>query len=225
MSSIKKDDLWVNKWRPTCIKEVIGNKTIISKLDDWISNFDTHNNNTIIITGGHGIGKTMTVQLLLDKYNYQLKMIYPDEIKSFRTDMDFDDYYNYNNSICSKVKMKSHGNKKLALVFDETESITLTSERKYVFNIYKLNSKNKNFPLIFISNTNHSKLVIDLKKYCLEFNFYSPSSYEIIPYIKKICNPNRISKVSQKFFENLIVKANLNKNDCIYGPKNEFFII
>ena len=192
MSSIKKDDLWVNKWRPTCIKEVIGNKTVISKLEDWIANFDTHNNNSIIIMGGHGIGKTMIVQLLLEKYNYQLKMIYPDEIKSFRTDMDFDDYYNYNNSISSKVKMKSHTNKKLALVFDESESITLTSERKYVFNIYKLNAKNKNFPLIFISNTNHSKLVNDLKKYCLEFTFYSPSSYELIPYIKKICKEEMV---------------------------------
>ena len=202
--SVKKSDLWVNKWRPNNIKDVIGNKTTIDKLEDWISNFDTHNDNTIIVSGGHGIGKTMTVQLLLEKYNYQLKIIYPDGIKSYRTDMDFDDYYNYNNSINSKIKMKSNNNKKIALVFDESESITLTSERKYVLNIYKLNSKNKSFPLIFISNINHSKLINDLKKYCLEFKMFSPSSYELIPYIKNICKEENIEIVDMDSINTLI---------------------
>jgi replication factor C subunit 1 len=173
------NDLWINKWRPTSINDIIGNKPNIQKLENWIANFDTdkNNNNSIIINGKHGIGKTLAVQLLLTKYNYKYKIIYPDEIKSFRLDQDFDDYYNYNNSINVKVKMKTNS-KKIALVFDETESITLTSERKYVFNIYKMNSKLKSFPLIFISNINHSKLTNDLKKYCPEFNFLSPSSYE-----------------------------------------------
>ena len=178
------NDLWINKWRPDSINDIIGNKCNIQKLDNWIANFDKEINNSIIINGKHGIGKTLTVQLLLTKYKYKYKIIYPDEIKLFRLNMDFDDYYNINNSIESKVKMKS-GNKKIALVFDETESITLTSERKYVFNIYKINSKLKSFPLIFISNTNHSKLTNDLKKYCPEYNFSSPSSHEFVEYIKK----------------------------------------
>ena len=185
------NDLWINKWRPNSVNDIIGNKSNIQKLDSWISNFDKETNNSIIINGKHGIGKTLAVQLLLTKYNYKYKIIYPDEIKLFRLNMDFDDYYNFDNSIESKVKMKS-GNKRIALVFDETESITLTSERKYVFNIYKINSKLKSFPLIFISNTNHSKLTNDLKKYCPEFNFLSPSSYELSEYIKKICTIEKI---------------------------------
>lgn len=185
------NDLWINKWRPTCIDDIVGNKPNIQKLENWIANFDTDKNNSIIINGKHGIGKTLSVQLLLTKYNYKYKIIYPDEIKSFRLNMDFDDYYNYNNSIDSRVKMKTDS-KKIALVFDETESITLTSERKYVFNIYKINSRLKSFPLIFISNINHSKLTNDLRKYCPEYNFLSPSSYEISQYIKKICHDESI---------------------------------
>ena len=197
-------DLWINKYRPDNISNIIGNKFSIQKLNDWIANFDKHNDNSIIISGGHGIGKTMTVQLLLDKYNYKYKMIYPDEIKSFRTDMDFEDYYNFNNSIDSTVKMKSKLHTKLALVFDETESITLTSERKYIFNIYKINAKNKNFPLIFITNTYHSKLVNDLKKYCLEFKFLSPSSYELAFYIKHICKNESIPIIDEVCIEKII---------------------
>ena len=197
------NDLWINKWRPTNINDIIGNKCNIRKLDNWISNFDKDPDNSIIINGKHGIGKTLAVQLLLTKYNYKYKIIYPDEIKLFRLNMDFDDYYNFNNSIESKVKMKS-GTKKLALVFDETESITLTSERKYVFNIYKINSKLKSFPLIFISNTNHSKLTNDLKKYCPDIIFTSPSSNELCEYIKKICSGENIEILDMASIEMFI---------------------
>jgi len=198
------NDLWINKYRPDSINNIIGNKFSIQKLNDWLQNFDKHNDNTIIISGGHGIGKTMTVQLLLEKNNYKYKMIYPDEIKSFRTDLDFEDYYNFNNSIDSTVKMKSKCNNKLTLVFDETESITLTSERKYIFNIYKINAKNKNFPLIFITNTNHSKLVNDLKKYCNEYKFISPSSYELSTYIKYICKNENMEVMDDECIEKII---------------------
>ena len=185
-------DLWINKYHPNNINNIIGNKMTLQKLNNWIENFDKHNDNSIIISGGHGIGKTSTIQLLLEKYNYKYKIIYPDEIKLFRIDMDFEDYYNFNNSIDMTVKMKSKSYNKLALVFDEMESITLSSEKKYILNIYKINAKNKNFPLIFITNTNHSKLVNDLKKNCNEYKFISPSLHELTIYIKQICTAEKI---------------------------------
>ena len=202
-----RDNLWINKWKPKDINEIIGNKQNISKIDEWLAKFNDHNNNSIIISGGHGIGKTLSIELLLKKYNYMTKVIYPDELKTFRNDMDFDDYYNYENSVFSKFKINI-GNtgspKKLALVFDEIESISLTSEKKYVLNIFKTNAKTKSFPLIFISNTNHSKLLTDLKKYCPEVKFFSPSSYELIKYIQKICKDENIEIKDNESLENLI---------------------
>ena len=190
------NSLWINKWKPTDINEIIGNKQSIQKIDEWMAKFDKHNNNAIIISGSHGIGKTLSIELLLKKYNYITKIIYPDELKTFRNDMDFEDYYNFDNSVFSKFKMNSKNgsmsDRKIALVFDEIESISLTSEKKYVFNIFKTNAKSKSFPLIFISNTNHSKLLNDLKKYCPEVKFYSPSSYELTKFIQKICKEEKL---------------------------------
>jgi replication factor C subunit 1 len=203
-------NLWINKWKPTNIIDVIGNKQAVTKIDEWLSNFDKHNNNSIIISGSHGIGKTLGIELLLNKYNYTSKVIYPDELKNFRngSDVDFDDYYNYENSVFSKFKMKSKNNsiqnKKIAIVFDEIESISLSSEKKYVFNIFKTNSKTKSFPLIFISNTNHSKLLNDLKKYCMEIKFYSPSSYDLIKFIQKICKEEKIDIKDHDSLEKII---------------------
>ena len=55
------NDLWINKWRPTNINDIIGNKCNIRKLDNWISNFDKDPDNSIIINGKHGIGKTLNI--------------------------------------------------------------------------------------------------------------------------------------------------------------------
>lgn len=206
------NNLWINNWKPKVINDIIGNKQSIQKIDEWLAKFDKHNNNAIIISGNHGIGKTLSIELLLEKYNYTAKIIYPDELKTFRNDMDFEDYYNYENSVFSKFNINTINkntkektpDKKLALVFDEIESISLTSEKKYVFNIYKTNSKSKSFPLIFISNTNHSKLLTDLKKYCPEVKFYSPSSYELIKLIQKICMSNNIEIKDPDCYEKII---------------------
>ena len=203
-------NLWINKWKPTDITEIVGNKQSVMKIDEWLSKFDKHNNNSIIISGSHGIGKTLAIELLLNKYNYTSKVIYPDELKNFRNgnDIDFEDYYNYENSVFSKFKMTSKSNsvenKKIAIVFDEIESISLSSEKKYVFNIFKTNSKMKSFPLIFISNTNHSKLLNDLKKYCMEFKFYSPSSYDLVKFIQKICKEEKMEIKEYDALEKII---------------------
>ncbi len=196
---------WINKWRPDDISDIIGNKSSISKIDEWLAKFDKHNNNTIILSGAHGIGKTLTIELLLKKYNYMVKVIHPDEIKTFRNDLNFDEYYNFNNSVFSKFKCKTFKNIKIAIVFDEIESISLTSEKKYIINIFKNNAKNKNFPLIFISNTNHSKLLNDLKKYCPEVKFYSPSTYDLIKFIQKICTSEKIQIETTTCLEQLIL--------------------
>uniref|UniRef100_A0A6C0HUY9 AAA+ ATPase domain-containing protein n=1 Tax=viral metagenome TaxID=1070528 RepID=A0A6C0HUY9_9ZZZZ len=204
------NNLWINKWKPSNIIDVIGNKQAISKIDEWLSKFDKHTNNTIIINGAHGIGKSLVVDILLKKYNYISKVIYSDELKNFRNgvDVDFDDYYNYDNSVFSKFKMSSKKdtmqNKKIAIVFDEIDTISLSSEKKFVFNIFKNNLKMKSFPLIFISNTNHSKLLNDLKKYCTEIKFYSPSSYDITKFIQKVCKEENIDIKDNESIEQLI---------------------
>ncbi len=186
------DNLWINKWKPQNLTEIVGNKQSIAKMDEWLVKFNQHNNNAIILSGGHGIGKSLTIELLFKKYNYIVKTIHPDDLKSFRNDSDFDDYYNFENSIISKFKIKTFTNMKLAVVFDEIESITLSSEKKYILNIFKTNMKEKKFPLIFISNTNHSKLLTDLKKHCPEVKYMCPSSYELNRFIQKICKNENI---------------------------------
>ena len=185
-------ELWINKWKPKSIKDFVGNKNNIKILSRWIETFDSHKENAIIITGTYGIGKSLIIKLLLDQYNYNYNIIYPDDIKKHRADDDFLDIYNYNNSINCKINIKNSVKKKIAIVFDETELISLSNERKFILSIYKTNNKHKLFPLIFISNNHHSKLINDLKKNCTEIKFPPASTFDLINYVHKICKKEKI---------------------------------
>jgi len=195
------DDLWINKLRPKKIKNIIGHKYQIKKINEWLKKLSNQKIQALIISGNHGIGKTLTIQLVLEQNNYKVIIINPHEIKNYRISNNFFDYYNHNNSINNKMNINI---KKIAIIFNETETISLTSEKKYLFEIFKMNNKFKAFPLIFISDNKHSKLLNDLKKYCQLIRFNAPSSYEIINFIKKTCNKEKINISGNKTYLNLV---------------------
>ena len=187
------NNLWINKYKPKILDDIVGHSIQIEKIQNWLKNLETKKYQALIISGNHGIGKNVTINIILENNGYIVKTINPNDIKNHRNNDDFNDYYNYNNSIISKINFNNKKKKKIAIIFNDTESISLNSEKKYVFNIFKENNKSKSFPLIFITNNQHSKLLNDLKKYCTEIRFYSPSSYHIKKFIKKISKKEQLN--------------------------------
>jgi replication factor C subunit 1 len=198
------ENLWINKYRYKSLNDIIGNKEQILKIKNWLININNYKSRAIIISGVHGIGKSLTIKLLLDELNYLSRTIYPNEIKDHRIFDDFNDYYNHQNSIYSKINFVDDKKKNLVLIFEETENITLTSEKKYIMDIFKENNKFKAFPIIFISNNQHSKLLNDLKKNCEEIKFECPTFHELYQLINKICSQ-----------ENIIIKDTNIMNELI----------
>jgi hypothetical protein len=90
---------------------------------------------------------------------------------------------------------------KFAVIIDDFDTITLTSKKNLIFQLFKENQEKKFFPIIFLTNEQHSKLISNIKKSCPELKFQFPEIHELIAYVKKICkNENIVIKN-----ENLIV--------------------
>jgi replication factor C subunit 1 len=228
-------NLWINKYKPKNSNEIVGNKNQIKEINYWIKNIDNDQKMSLIVSGNHGIGKSLSVKYVLQENKYLVKTILPNEIKLYRNDEDFKDFFNYKNSINNKLKIKNNINKnKLAIIFDETESITLQSEKKFILELFKINNKYKKIPIIFISNNQHSKLLNDLKKNCKKIQFVKPANFEIKKLITKICNSENINLEKSIFNEiisyskhdirrmiNMLQELNYHKyNDKI--NKNDF---
>ena len=93
------NSLWINKYKPKNLDEIIGNKNQIKKIEEWLQNINNLKSMSMIVSGGHGIGKSLTLKYLFEKYNYFVKIIYPNEIKNYRNFDDFKDFFNYKNSV------------------------------------------------------------------------------------------------------------------------------
>ena len=83
------NNLWVNKYKPSNLNEIYGNKNQVKRIREWLSNINNLKSMSLIISGNHGIGKTLTMRYLLEEANYNVKMILPDEIKQYRNNEDF----------------------------------------------------------------------------------------------------------------------------------------
>ena len=78
------NNLWINKYKPSNLNEIIGNKNQINKIQDWLDNIDNLKSMSLIVSGNHGIGKSLTLKYILEENNYLVKVIYPNEIKLYR---------------------------------------------------------------------------------------------------------------------------------------------
>ncbi|VVU94863.1 hypothetical protein CPAV1605_588 [seawater metagenome] len=195
--------LWMNKYKPRSTSEIIGNSFAIKKLKTWITNFKKEKNqNSAIVSGYHGIGKTTAVELVLREAGYYPQILYPNDVKSHKLMEEITQFTNYANSIYNNMCKKI--NRQFVLIIDEAESITLTSEKNYLMNLYKINNKYKYFPIVFICNTQHSKMITEIRKNSCEIKFYHPSHMEVKGLIKKIFTKEKIDIKKRKVYDIII---------------------
>jgi len=207
---MKITNLWITKYKPSNINEIYGNTEQINFIKKNLLN---NSNKTFIISGNEGIGKTLIIKLILEELKYNIDIIYPNDIKLMRVTTDFmNDYYNYNNSLYSKILFDQLTNtnlnsSKIAIIFNKIENITLSSEKKYIMDIYKDNNKQKlinGIPLFFITNTEHSKLSYELKKNCIEIKFNNLNKDEYYKLIYTIANNENICFENNDVIDKLI---------------------
>jgi len=194
-------NLWLNKYSPKSSSNIIGNYEAINTIDNWIKNYDNSKESCLILSGPHGIGKTLSIKLLFNENNYDPLVLYPYDIKNHKLMEDIIKMKEPNDNI---FKFFNDNQKKHALIFDEAETITLHSEKTFLTEIFKDNNKTKNYPIVFICNTQHSKLIDEIKKSCSEIKFTKPSFDEVKKFVKSIIKNENIIFEDDIIYEQII---------------------
>ncbi len=200
-NSNSNSNIWLNKYQPTSLSQVIGNAEQINKIKKWLLNYENHNDHATIISGGHGIGKNLITRLALLETGYQIKNIYSTCLKNKNIVSEIIHSYAKTKNV---YNLLNKSNLKYAIIIDDTESITLSSEKENLIELFKLNSEHKYFPLIFISNLQHSKLINNLKKISLEITLLSPDPSQIKIFIDNILTNENIVFDDDKIYASII---------------------
>jgi DNA polymerase III delta prime subunit len=202
------DKLWITKYKPTNSNSLIGNKSSISIIKNWLKNYDIlkkDKNNpmakaNLLLIGSHGLGKTTIVKILLKEAGYNINFL---KLSSIKNNKNIKDYI-YHLTKNTNVSHAMINNKKIknAILIDKIETITSTIEKKSLEDLRKNNEKYRFMPIIYISDTKHTKFLSNLKKSCIVIYFNNLKNEEIIDLLNKIIVNEKINiksyKVKQK---------------------------
>jgi replication factor C subunit 1 len=214
--------LWINKYKPKKISDVVGNSNEVYKIIYWLKKWYKKNNegnklnnhNSIIVSGSRGIGKTSSIKLILNELNFKPLFLYSNNLKNKKViEKIVKSNTKHKNVYNSMTKNKI---KRFVLVIDDAETITLSSEKASLIELFKKNKKEKIFPIIFLTSFHYSKLITEIKKQgCLEIKYNQLTNLDLKKLITKIYKKeniiindndiiNKIIKFSQKDIRRLI---------------------
>lgn len=229
---------WLDKYKPTKLSEILGDKTQINAIDQFIKQFTKKNinpnkiaNPNLIVTGTNGVGKTLITDMVINENGLEKIIANLSNIsvarKTKKKKKIEKESVGSNRSVCTyymtlknNKKMLSTGefsNKKIALVFDDVSNISNPKEKEAIKAIIKYNNKYKEFPIIIIANTKHSKTVNELRKMVTyivkrthsdgrkenrkiinEVVIRAPQYNDLEDFVKNICEKEKINIVSKK---------------------------
>ncbi|MCL1970400.1 MAG: replication factor C large subunit [Candidatus Bathyarchaeota archaeon] len=182
-----KNDLWVEKYRPATVKEVIGNEEAKTLFIEWLGN-KRSTKKAVLLYGPPGVGKTTLVNAAANEYNFKIIEMNASDARSEKavkriaapatsfTGLD---------KFSSEVK----GN---MLFLDEVDGIAGNEDRGGVNAIIKI-IENTRTPVIMAANDPDLEKLRPLKKICLIIKFQQTRIPLIIMALKKICEQEHIA--------------------------------
>ena len=216
--------LWVDKYRPQNIQDIILKKEYIDKITKWIEDFTQKKKDfktSLLLYGPPGTGKTTIANLIFKSHNYDAIEFNASDIRNQKL-------------INSKVKeilgkknildMMLNKSRKIGIIMDEIDGMS-SGDRGGISELIKLmykgskskrgkNIKEEYTPFICISNTVSEKKFNDIKKNSVVVKVSEPSTMSQIKLIERVCkgenieidpyNINYIIKQSQGDYRRLI---------------------
>lgn len=181
-----KNDLWVEKYRPTTIKDVIGNEEAKALFVEWLEN-KHHTRKAVLLYGPPGVGKTTLVNAAATEYKFRIIEM---NASDTRTEKAVNRIAAPASSFAGLDKFSSDvkGN---MLFMDEVDGIAGNEDRGGVSAIIKIVENAKN-PVIMAANDPEIEKLRPLKKVCLLIRFQQVRVPLIITALKKICEQENI---------------------------------
>jgi len=199
---------------PTKISQLSANRLCVDQIRSWLINFNvikraiTNNNNdsddnrknkksvllnvtvdpkykksSLLLLGSHGTGKTLSVKVILEELDYKVKILDFTGVKGAKNSKDLINKILYSKDITNAM---TGNNKGIAILIDELECISSSPEKQAILALQKINDIYWYCPIIFISNSQHNKLLSEIKKisFCIKFN--QPTFKELSDILIKI---------------------------------------
>jgi len=188
--------IWTDKYSPNVLREVIGDKPQLIKLQDFILNYKKSRKKSTIIYGPTGSGKTCSIYAIAKENNLEILEVNSSDIRSKKGIL---------NLFGDSLKQASLFNKGKVILFDDVDALSGTKDRGGAQAIASL-IESSEFPIVLTTTDPwKSKLSILRKKSGL-IEFKPPGYLEIFKILKNICNKEEI-EISDTILKKIAVRS------------------
>ena len=178
---MKTDLLWVEKYRPKKISDVIGNEQAKTEFINWLQS-KRRRKKAVLLYGPAGVGKTALVNAASNQFNFTIIEM---NASDTRTEKAINKVGKPATSFVALDKFSSE-NKGNILFLDEVDGVFGQQDRggiKAIINIVKESL----IPVVMAANDTDNKKLRPLKKVCKMIRFHQVRIPLIITTLKKIC--------------------------------------
>ena len=190
--------MFTSKYRPKKPEDFIGNKPVILPFIRWLLEWDPSNKKTkcALISGFNGIGKSLLVELILNKHNYNRIQLCNDDERN-------KEYINQIIKPLLKTK-KTVNDQDNCLVVEDIDG----SCGDYGFMSSLLECiKESQIPIICICDDRYSQNIKPILNYCYDVKLKPPSFNEVYPLIYKVVTTENI-KITKLGVDKLYEESN-----------------
>jgi replication factor C subunit 1 len=185
------NQLWVQKYSPTKLDDVLGNNKIIELSRVWLNKIkkNKHICNYLFFTGGSGVGKTITATLLLEEYGYDVHEYNSTNHEKIN---DFKETLKNLSKNLNVLQLMNFKKQKPAIIIDEV----CNSYKNKIYDLLSHISKNKQYgkiPIIIICEMSLEK---KFKPFIKDNNFYEfkkPTKKYLNIKVFEICEKEKMS--------------------------------
>ena len=183
---MRNDLLWVEKYRPKKIEDVVGNEEAKASFTEWLKN-KGHTKKAVLLYGPPGVGKTALVNATAKEVGFTIIEMNASDTRSEKAINEVAKPATSYVALDS-FSAESKGN---ILFLDEVDGISGNADRGGVSAILKI-VENARVPVIMAANDPEISKLRPLKKVCLLVRFQQIRIPLIIALLQKICSLEQV---------------------------------
>lgn len=190
--------MYTTKYRPSIISEFIGNKSVIQPFIRWLLEWDPTNkkNKCALVFGVNGIGKSLLVELILKKHDYNIINLSIDDER---------DRESINQNIKPLLRTKKTFNgQENCLVVSDIDSCS--GDYGFILILTEC-IKETQIPIVCICDDKYNQSIKPILNYCFDIKLIKPSYHDIYRLIYKVVTTENI-KISKSYVDKLYEQSN-----------------